>query len=245
LYKLSAIKGALKIIKQADAFTAVGNPLVSKLKRLGINAELVPNFLDLKAFEKAKPNAELKKVKMKKLLFSGRLSQERGIGLLAGVMNELLSERNDFCFVIAGEGELKNLLEEVKEKFPNNVLLLGRKPYGELLGIYKSIDAVLIPAILDEPFGRVMIEGMAAKKPVFASKIGNYKDVIIDGKNGFLIDGRNPEEWSEKITRAFASEKGLEKIAKAGFETAKKQFSEKKVSEKLVKIYENSRLNFA
>ena len=237
LYKLSSIKSALKIIKKASAFTAVGMPLVSKLAKLGINAELVPNFVDLKQFKNAEPEKSIENIKLKKLHFSGRLSYERGVDVLAEIIVELLSKRDDFCFVITGDGPLRQGLEKISKEFPGRVLLLGRLEFSKLARVYKSSDAVLIPAVLDEPFGRVMIEAMACKKPVFASRIGNYKDVITDGVNGFLVSRKDSKEWVEKIIKNFANKERMRKIANNGFRTVEKNFSEKPVIEKLLRVY--------
>lgn len=245
LYKLSVIGRALRIVKKAEALTAVGMPLVSKLESLGVQAEILPNFVDLKQFARAKPDSKLKKIRKKKILFAGRLSHERGVDVLTQTARLVLEKNKDCCFIIAGDGELKGKITELQKQFPENIAFLGKLSFEKLLQAYKAADAVIIPAILDEPFGRTMIEAMAAGKPAIASSIGNYKEVIADGKNGLLAEAGNPKAFAKAVSSLLSSKKLAGKIRREGLKTVRQKYSESTVSKKLLGIYRKAaRRNF-
>ena len=53
---------------------------------------------------------------------------------------------------------------------------------------YKQADIVIVPSLWEEPFGRTAIEAMSYGIPVIASNIGGLKNIVIDGKTGYLIE---------------------------------------------------------
>ena len=111
-------------------------------------------------------------------------------------------------------------------------------PWQDHMGpIYESSDVVVQPSIEPESFGYVALEGMAAGKPVIASRIGGLIDVIQDGRTGFLVQPGNSDELSKAILRvardpSFASELGV-----CGRERAKTVFTMSHNTERIQEVY--------
>jgi len=61
-------------------------------------------------------------------------------------------------------------------------------------------STIVHASVTPEPFGRVIIESMAMKKPVIASKAGGPLEIIDDGVNGFLVPPGDDAELARKIT---------------------------------------------
>jgi glycosyltransferase involved in cell wall biosynthesis len=59
-----------------------------------------------------------------------------------------------------------------------------------------------------EPFGRVVIEGMAAGKPVAAMNEGGPPEIVTDGTDGLLVAPRNAEAMRSALRR-LRDEQGL------------------------------------
>jgi glycosyltransferase involved in cell wall biosynthesis len=100
-----------------------------------------------------------------------------------------------------------NYIKKIK---PNNVTLLHWVDFRELVELYANCKG-LITTSHNEDFGMTPVEAMASGKPVIASNEGGYKETIIDGITGKLIDnidvdklvnavskvGKNPESYKD------------------------------------------------
>ena len=75
-----------------------------------------------------------------------------------------------------------------------------------------------------EPFGMVIVESMAAGKPVVASAAGGPSEIITDGVNGLLIDPSRPGELAAAITR-YLSAPGLRRSVVSAARERASEFS--------------------
>jgi glycosyltransferase involved in cell wall biosynthesis len=101
-------------------------------------------------------------------------------------------------FIIAGEGVLRAECEKLIRELnlECHFFLLGfRNDIHEILG------ALTLTALssLWEGLPVVFQESMSAGKPVVANDVDGARDVIIDGKTGFLVQPHNPQEMAERI----------------------------------------------
>jgi len=85
----------------------------------------------------------------------------------------------------------------IKKIKPENVEIKSWIDFKELVELYAGCKGFITTA-LDEDFGMTPLEAMASGKPVIASNEGGYKETVLDGKTGILID----EIDSEKIIEA-------------------------------------------
>ena len=74
----------------------------------------------------------------------------------------------------------------------------------DLRSVFESLDVLLVPS-WEEPFGRVVVEGMAAGVPVVATAVGGPAEIVEDGVNGFLSPPRDPQAWVEPLTRVLGN----------------------------------------
>lgn len=75
---------------------------------------------------------------------------------------------------------------------PQNVKILNWVSNPELLNLYSTCKGFVTTA-KDEDFGMTPVEAMASGKPVVAANEGGYKETVIDGVTGSLIDNINPD----------------------------------------------------
>lgn len=66
---------------------------------------------------------------------------------------------------------------------------------------FSMLDIVVVPSQEPEPFGRVVIEAMAAKRPVVASRIGGISEIICDERTGLLVPPRDVNALANQIQR--------------------------------------------
>jgi len=91
----------------------------------------------------------------------------------------------------------KKYIEKIK---PNNVTLHSHVNFNELTKLYANCKGFITTA-LDEDFGLTVVEAMASGKPVIAPNEGGYKETVINGKTGILIDNINTEKLVETIKK--------------------------------------------
>jgi len=60
-----------------------------------------------------------------------------------------------------------------------------------MFSIYKNAAALLFPVKWEEPFGLTMIEAMACGTPVIAFNRGSVREIVQDGRTGFMVDDMN------------------------------------------------------
>lgn len=119
----------------------------------------------------------------KVVLFTGRVSHEKGVMELPEIFNELRKTFPEIKLVIAGTGPAER---ELREALPESVFL-GWVDHSDLPIIYSSADILVLPSKFDT-FSCVVLEALSCGLPVIAYKTKGPKDIIEDGINGYLVN---------------------------------------------------------
>ncbi len=125
-----------------------------------------------------------------RLLYVGALEARKGVLLLPEVL-ERLARRDDLppCrMTVVGEGGARDRLRaEAEDRGVGDRLeLAGAVPHRDLPGVYAAHDLFLYPGLWDEPFGRVLLEALAAGTPVVGTDVGAVAEIVGDG--GVVVD---------------------------------------------------------
>ncbi|MHA2030381.1 MAG: glycosyltransferase family 4 protein, partial [Candidatus Kariarchaeaceae archaeon] len=145
-----------------------------------------------------------------RLLYVGRLSQEKGIAYLLRAIASIDS-RSMFHLDIVGDGDLMGKLVEDTRKLRihNNVTFHGYIPQGQkLLNIYRGSDVLILPALQDQQ-PKVLMEAMSQGLPVVATEVGGIPSIITHGKNGLLIPPAQPAALISAIQRLLITEERI------------------------------------
>ncbi|MEA5115730.1 MAG: glycosyltransferase family 4 protein [Geobacteraceae bacterium] len=109
----------------------------------------------------------------------------------------------------------------------------------DIPALMKFMDVVVHASNSPEPFGMVVIEGMAMGKPVVATRAGGPLDIVEDGETGFLVPVGEAEPLAKGVIRLLR-EPGLRAgMGKAGRERVESFFSNTCYAEKIAEIYES------
>ena len=65
--------------------------------------------------------------------------------------------------------------------------------------VMAALDMLVLPSIRPEPFGMVVLEAMAAGRPVIATAHGGPLETIIDGKTGYLVSPTQPDDMANAL----------------------------------------------
>ncbi len=105
--------------------------------------------------------------------------------------------------------------------------------------LVSALDVLLLPS-WEEPFGRALIEAMALKVPVIATRVGGPPEILTDGREGFLVEPRDAEAWAEAIGR-FARNPALgREMGQAGRRRVEQAFSLDRHVTSMLDVYEQA-----
>jgi len=170
----------------------------------------------------------------------GRLEPRKGHDVLIRAMPELCRFVPNARLLIAGHdpwGYGKNLVQLIDSlHLQQQVRLVGFQ--SDVVSFLKAID-VFAFASLSEGFGQVIVEAMAAGKPVVASKIPPLTEIALDGDTGLLVDRGDPKAFAGAITRLLREPIERERMGTLGRERVKKFFSADRMCHETISLYES------
>jgi glycosyltransferase involved in cell wall biosynthesis len=147
----------------------------------------------------------------RRLLYCGRVSLEKNLGLLASAFGDLCRQRSDTALVIAGDGpylpELRRLLDGLPAYF------LGFCNDAQLGPIYASSDMLVFPSLTDT-MGQVVIEAQASGLPVLVSDEGGPREVMDHDVTGLVLPGTQSAAWTEAMGRLLDDEPRRQRMAR-------------------------------
>ena len=219
LYKL------LCIWNRVDRFICPSRTLMEYYKKGGFPEEkliYLPNFVD----EVSPKNLP----REKKIIFSGRLSPEKGIKILLELANRL----PEIDFELAGTGKLEERL--LKNKL-GNIHLLGYLTRDELFDRLSRAALTLFPSICLENLPYSVLESMMLETPVVAADVGAAKEIIRDNETGILFSAERLDEAKEKIMTLMNDTPHLEEMGKKAREFVLENFDSETHYQRLMEVY--------
>jgi glycosyltransferase involved in cell wall biosynthesis len=182
-------------LKQIDVFITASRFVSGKLVSWGVPEErirVVPHFTHVDHYRPSSPKSD------GYVAYVGRLADGKGVGTLMRAARQVPGTR----FVLVGDGPLLgSLREQAAELGADNVEFVGRAPRDDLKDLLGGAMFVVAPSECYETFGLSIIESFALGKPVVASRIGAFPEIVDDGRTGLLFEPGNADELAERITR--------------------------------------------
>ena len=115
-----------------------------------------------------------------------------------------------------------------KNELSDRVQFLGFR--RDIPRLMRSVDIIAHTATAPEPFGRVIVEGMLASRPVIATRAGGAMEILRDGETGILVTPGNAEELQKAIIRLKTDSDLLTQLARQGRQSALSDFSVEKMA---------------
>jgi glycosyltransferase involved in cell wall biosynthesis len=187
--------------------------------------ETVHNGLDFSAFE-------MPQVAGKYLVWLGRFAPTKGpkeaieVALKTG-MNLIMAgkiDRNDKAFLEYYHSEIAPLIDGKQIKY------IGEVNDVQKISLLKKAKVLLNPINWNEPFGLTTIEAMAMGVPVIAFDNGPMKEIIMEGKTGYVV--KNTDQMAKAVKKIDVLNRSL--IS----QYAKSHFSASAMAENYMKVYE-------
>ncbi len=189
--------------------------------------KIIPNGVDrelfIKHLSREKREEILSKHSINKddkiIIFVGRINKEKNIHLLIEHLTPFLIENKNYKLLLIGKGrEEKRVRRFIKQYgLGKQIILIGAVPWEEMYYYYRISD-VFASISRSEVYPMTVIEALTAGIPAVLINDPIYKDVIVQGKNGFLID--NYEDIYKYIQKIIGNEKELQTFKRYTQETS-------------------------
>jgi glycosyltransferase involved in cell wall biosynthesis len=105
----------------------------------------------------------------------------------------------------------------------DRVHFLGFQP--NIPDLMHAVDIIVHASTAAEPFGRVIVEGQLARRPVIATRAGGAAEIIEDGTNGYLTAPGDAQELCSVLQQVIADRENLVPLIKEAEETARTRYS--------------------
>lgn len=232
------------LLCQADAQIAISSAVAATLSRQRLCARhcaVVYNGIDLVSFAAAAPLRTVTRTSLGleahqlAVGLVGRLLPWKGQHMLIEAAH-LLRDLPELHWLIIGEEwndsiqstdtsgyrqQLENRITELG--LADRITLVGRR--DDIPAVMASLDLVLVPSLDPEPFGRVVIEAMAAGKPVIVSDAGGLTEIVPEGVVGYRVPPGNATAIASHV-RVLAGQPDLRcKLGSHGLAHVQSHFS--------------------
>jgi len=144
--------------------------------------------------------------------------------------------------IIVGEGDLKKKYQDLSHQLNlfDHVVFTGRVAENDLAKYYNLSDVVVLPSIdKSEAFGMALIEAMACAKPVVASNLAGVRSVVINEKNGLLVEPKDIEDLATKISQLLENPNLAKDYGQAGRGKVVRKYDWKIISQQIDQIYKS------
>jgi glycosyltransferase involved in cell wall biosynthesis len=168
---------------------------------------------------------------------AGRIFSVKDFPLMVDIANIFFKEYNNAKFLIAGNGpEIHDIKKRIKKySIDKSFLLLGH--VENIKNFYRMLN-VYINTSKHEGIPISVLEAMANGVPVIAPKTGGLVEIVRNGVDGFLIEGRNPEDYAMKCLELVINQDLLRAMGIAARQRVSEKFSQQAMTDNYLKLYE-------
>jgi glycosyltransferase involved in cell wall biosynthesis len=189
------------------------------------------------------PKIAAKKYRGKTILFVGNAVYRKGGLVLLKAFKKVKSKIKDARLImVSSQFDSNSARQTVKNLKKVDIFIKGFSNKRTLGAWYRKADVFVLPS-LNEPFGIVLLEAMAYKLPCIGTKRFALREIIEDGKTGFLVKSNSHSELADRIVFLLKHPEVSRKMGEAGYQKVIKYYNWDKVVEtmltKIKKILNN------
>ena len=169
---------------------------------------------------------------------TARLHPMKGHVYLLRAMPAVVRAVPDVHLVLAGAGELRRPLEETAAQagFAERVHFLGHRT--DVADVTQIYDVAVLPSVTLECLPYTLMEAMALRKPVVASRFSGIPEVVADGVTGTLVPPRDPKALAVAIVDLLRDPDKARAFGEAGRRRVEEKFTLKRMLDETFALYE-------
>ena len=202
----------LWIVAESDIVITMGTRAVSFFRGKGIDTEfhVVSGGIDPIRFRPAEdpPSHDL--------IFTGRLAAVKRIDILLQAVKDIANKIPSVKLLIIGEGNLHGDLRQLARDLDidHHVSFAGYLADDDIVTWLRK-SKVFVLTSDSEGLSLAMMEAMMCGLPAVVSDVGDLRDLVEDGVNGYLVPRRSPELFAARIIELLTDARRLEAFSKA------------------------------
>lgn len=165
-----------------------------------------------------------------------RLTAQKGHIYLLQAMHEVITQIPSCHLVVIGDGEERQRLQAL-------TISLGIKEHVHFLGyrcdassLIRELNIFALPSLY-EGFGLVVLEAMAAAKPIIATLVSAIPELVADGESGVLVPPRDSKALAQGIVRLATEPFFARKLGQEGRARLERLFTVDKMLQGTVQVY--------
>ena len=174
--------------------------------------------------------------------YIGKYDSSKGIEVLIQATAILVKKMPNIKVLMVGTSQKG--MEHYEEKLNQLIENLGLKEYIILHGfsadvnpLIDAMDIVTLPSITPESCGLVLLEGMAASKPVVTTSNGGQAEYIEHNVSGILVSPSSPDELASAIFELIANPHKAHQLGQAGNRIVNERFRLDKMVENTLGVF--------
>jgi glycosyltransferase involved in cell wall biosynthesis len=195
------------------------------------HTHVIPNATTLPTTLPPKPEAFI-------FAFAGRIGEDKGLHLAVSALVRFAQvyPEASFQFNIYGEGDEEYITYCKKLANPISERVYFRGKVEKKEEIYANASILLMPTMVRDAFGLVVIEAMAHKCAVIATNAYGPAEIIEHGKNGLLFEKGDVTDLFEQIKKLYFDTTHLKQLQEEGYRDVEKHYALPKVKQQVEKI---------
>jgi glycosyltransferase involved in cell wall biosynthesis len=182
------------------------------------------------------------------LVALGRMTEFKGLHVLARAADRILLPHPDAHVVIAGDGPMRTEIagHVARAASRDRVHLTGAVSRDDAARLLADADLFLNPGVVDstghaEPLGITTMEAMASGLACVGSRVGGLTETISDGETGILVPHGDDEQLAGAIGRLLSDAPLRRSMGDAARRRARERFTWSVLAGETAKVYEEVR----
>jgi phosphatidylinositol alpha-mannosyltransferase len=201
---------------------------------------VIPNGIDYARFATRLDPIERFEDDRLDVLFVGRLEKRKGLEQLLRawpLVHQAIPRAR--LLVVGGGRRLEGYRRYVRSHGWSEVHFAGHVTPEDLVRFYQTSEVFCAPSTGQESFGIVLLEAMAAGRPIVASQIPGYAEVLEDGAEGLLVPPKSPSALASALTRLLEDAQLRRRMGERGRVKAA-AYDWSRVAERVLDFYEET-----
>jgi glycosyltransferase involved in cell wall biosynthesis len=229
-----------RFLKRADAVVGVSDGILDIYRRSGLlegarRVRTIPTIPPMVPAASAEGAAAVRRAHglegRRVVLYVGKFSPGKGTADFMAAAERVAPAIPDALFVLVGDGP-------IAAPSAPWIRRLGPLPNADVLALYAAADVVVVPSVIPDSLSRVILEAMAAGRPVIGTRVGGTPELVVDGATGLLVERGDPVGLARAIEKLLTDETLRRALGAEARRRLEARFDAKRSVDRLLALYQ-------